>query len=112
MSESFGRAPAGPEASRVDGGALVGRILGEQDVRFLFAVNGGHTWPILAHLRAHGVQMIHMRHEQSCAYAADAWARTSGKPGVLAVTALVSPQPAVTDSTPGVPVVRAHASAA
>jgi acetolactate synthase I/II/III large subunit len=87
MSESFGRAPAGPEASRVDGGALVGRILGEQDVRFLFAVNGGHTWPILAHLRTHGVQMIHMRHEQSCAYAADAYARTTGRPGVLSVTA-------------------------
>ena len=31
--------------------------------------------------------MIHMRHEQSCAYAADAYARTTGRPGVLSVTA-------------------------
>src|SRR5437762_12072877 len=31
--------------------------------------------------------MIHMRHEQSCAYAADGYARTSCRPGVLSVTA-------------------------
>src|SRR5438552_2367391 len=81
------RTAPGPEATRVDGGALVGRILGEQQVRHLFTVNGGHIWPILAHLREHGVEMIHMRHEQSCAYAADAYARSTGRPGVLAVTA-------------------------
>jgi len=31
--------------------------------------------------------LIHMRHEQACAYAADAYARTSGTPGVCSVTA-------------------------
>ncbi|HJW70858.1 MAG TPA: thiamine pyrophosphate-binding protein [Candidatus Binatia bacterium] len=87
MGDSIGRPLAARDETRVDGGALVGRILGEQDVQYCFTVNGGHIWPILSHLREHGVQMIHMRHEQSCAYAADAWARTSGKPGVLAVTA-------------------------
>jgi acetolactate synthase I/II/III large subunit len=87
MGDSIGRPLPARDETRVDGGALVGRILGEQDVQYCFTVNGGHIWPILSHLREHGVQMIHMRHEQSCAYAADAWARTSGKPGVLAVTA-------------------------
>jgi acetolactate synthase-1/2/3 large subunit len=87
MGDSIGRPLPARGETRVDGGALVGRILGEQDVRYCFTVNGGHIWPILSHLREHGVQMIHMRHEQSCAYAADAWARTSGRPGVLAVTA-------------------------
>jgi acetolactate synthase I/II/III large subunit len=87
MGDSIGRPLPARGETRVDGGALVGRILGEQDVRYCFTVNGGHIWPILSHLREHGVEMIHMRHEQSCAYAADAWARTSGKPGVLAVTA-------------------------
>jgi acetolactate synthase I/II/III large subunit len=87
MGDSFVRplAPAG--AARADGGALVGRVLREQEVRHLFAINGGHTWPILSHLRENDVQMIHMRHEQSCAYAADAYARTTGRPGVLSVTA-------------------------
>src|SRR2546427_6655449 len=87
MGESLGRPAAGPAAARTDGGALVARVLHDAGVRYLFTVNGGHIWPILAHLRDHGVTMIHMRHEQSCSYAADGYARTSGQPGVLAVTA-------------------------
>src|SRR5207244_8482637 len=87
MGESLGRAAAGPAAARTDGGALVARGLHDAGVRYVFTVNGGHIWPILAHLREHDLQMVHMRHEQSCAYAADGYARTSGRPGVLSVTA-------------------------
>ena len=87
MGESLAKPAAAPGAARVDGGALVGQVLAEQQVRHLFTINGGHIWPILSHLREHGIQMIHMRHEQSCAYAADAYARTTGRPGVLSVTA-------------------------
>src|SRR5262245_401252 len=87
MGRSLVKPAAPPGASRVDGGAVIARVLREQDVRYLFTINGGHIWPILAHLREHDVQMIHMRHEQSCAYAADAYARASGRPGVLSVTA-------------------------
>jgi acetolactate synthase-1/2/3 large subunit len=87
IGEAVTRTPSDAPAGPVDGGALIGRVLGEQKVRHLFAINGGHTWPILVHLREHGVQMIHMRHEQSCAYAADAYARTAAQPGVLSVTA-------------------------
>src|SRR5690348_14920016 len=75
------------ETANVDGGAIVANVLGSLGVKYLFAVNGGHTWPILARLREHGIKLIHMRHEQSCAYAADGWARTSGTPGVCNVTA-------------------------
>jgi acetolactate synthase-1/2/3 large subunit len=71
----------------IDGGALVGRILKEQKVQYLFAINGGHTFPILANLRNNDVKLIHMRHEQACAYAADAYARTTATPGVCSVTA-------------------------
>jgi len=71
----------------VDGGELVSRVLETQGVKYLFAINGGHTFPILATLREHGVKLIHMRHEQACAYAADAYARTTGRPGVCCVTA-------------------------
>ncbi len=71
----------------VDGGTLVGRILQEQQVKYLFAINGGHTFPILANLTNHGVKLIHMRHEQATAYAADGWARTTATPGVCCVTA-------------------------
>jgi acetolactate synthase-1/2/3 large subunit len=71
----------------VDGGTLVGRILQEQKVQYLFAINGGHVFPILANLTNHGVKLIHMRHEQATAYAADGWARSTGRPGVCCVTA-------------------------
>jgi acetolactate synthase-1/2/3 large subunit len=74
-------------ANVVDGGELVSRVLESQGVKYLFAINGGHTFPILATLREHGIKLIHMRHEQACAYAADAYARTSGNPGVCSVTA-------------------------
>ena len=87
MGRSLAAPPETPDSPRLDGGALIGRILGQQHVEYLFTVNGGHIWPILSRLRENDVQMIHMRHEQSCAYAADAYARTSGRPGVLAVTA-------------------------
>jgi acetolactate synthase-1/2/3 large subunit len=87
MGEAMGKPLAAAGAARADGGALVADVLAEQKVPYLFTVNGGHIWPILSHLRDRGIQMIHMRHEQSCAYAADAWARTTGRPGVLAVTA-------------------------
>jgi acetolactate synthase I/II/III large subunit len=78
------------EAARpalIDGGALIGRVLRDLGVRYLFAINGGHTFPILAALRENGVTLIHMRHEQACAYAADAYARASGTVGVCSVTA-------------------------
>ena len=86
LYESSAASQAAP-SNRVDGGELVSRVLEAQKVKYLFAINGGHTFPILATLRAHGVKLIHMRHEQACAYAADAYARTSGTPGVCSVTA-------------------------
>jgi len=73
--------------AELDGGALVSRVLAEQGVTHLFAINGGHTFPILAHLRDNGVKLIHMRHEQATAYAADGWARSTARPGVCCVTA-------------------------
>ena len=73
--------------SELDGGALVGQVLKEQKVKYLFAINGGHTFPILGQLVANDVKLIHMRHEQATAYAADAWARSTGRPGVCCVTA-------------------------
>ena len=95
MGKTAGAALAGEGAAesvpstavKIDGGALVARVLQSQGVKYLFAVNGGHTWPILAALRDHGIKLIHMRHEQSCAYAADGWARTTATPGVCSVTA-------------------------
>jgi len=72
---------------RIDGGALVARIMRENKVRYCFTINGGHLFPILANLKSNDIKMIHMRHEQATAYAADAYARLTGEPGVCMVTA-------------------------
>src|SRR4030081_1194628 len=72
---------------KVDGGELVARIMRENRARYCFAINGGHLFPILAQLRSHEIKLIHMRHEQATAYAADAYARMTGEPGVCMVTA-------------------------
>jgi acetolactate synthase I/II/III large subunit len=84
--KSLGGEPA-RDAALLDGGAIVGRTLRDAGVRHLFAINGGHTFPILGALRANDVMLVHMRHEQACAYAADAYARASGGVGVCCVTA-------------------------
>jgi acetolactate synthase-1/2/3 large subunit len=70
-----------------DGGQLVARIMRENRTRYCFAINGGHLFPILAQLRNHEIKLIHMRHEQATAYAADGYARMTGEVGVCMVTA-------------------------
>jgi acetolactate synthase I/II/III large subunit len=73
--------------AKADGGELVARILRENRARYCFAINGGHLFPILAQLRNHEIRLIHMRHEQATAYAADGYARMTGEVGVCMVTA-------------------------
>jgi acetolactate synthase-1/2/3 large subunit len=73
--------------AKADGGELIARVMRENRVKYCFAINGGHLFPILAQLRNHEIKLIHMRHEQATAYAADAYARVSGEPGVCMVTA-------------------------
>ena len=72
---------------KADGGELVARIMRENRTRYCFAINGGHLFPILAQLRSHEIKLIHMRHEQATAYAADGYARMTSEPGVCMVTA-------------------------
>src|SRR6266481_8382812 len=73
--------------AKFDGGALVARVMRENRVKYCFTINGGHLFPILANLKNNEIKMIHMRHEQATAYAADAYARITGEPGVCMVTA-------------------------
>src|SRR5579863_4641435 len=73
--------------AKADGGELVARVMRENHARYCFAINGGHLFPILAQLRGHEIKLIHMRHEQATAYAADAYARMTGEAGVCMVTA-------------------------
>ena len=109
-----GSAARRTESSRVDGGELVSRVLESQKVKYLFTINGGHIWPILAHLREHDVQMIHMRHEQVvrlrrrrlCPH--DRHARRAAASPPAAVSRTRSP----VSASPGSPAARSSASPA
>jgi len=69
------------------GGLQIARVLKEEGVKYHFGVGGGHIFPIMDGLGQIGSKMIHCRHEQAGAYAADAYARASGKLGVCFGTA-------------------------
>jgi acetolactate synthase-1/2/3 large subunit len=52
----------------------------------IFGYPGGAIMPVYDALTGSGVRHILVRHEQSAAFAADAWARVTGKPGVCMAT--------------------------
>ncbi len=69
------------------GGDLVAEVLKAQGTPFLFTLCGGHIAPILVGCKQRGIRVIDTRHEATAVFAADAVARLTGKPGVVAVTA-------------------------
>ncbi|MDH5245740.1 MAG: thiamine pyrophosphate-binding protein, partial [Betaproteobacteria bacterium] len=71
----------------MNGGEHVADVLRANRVEFLFTLCGGHISPILAAARARGIRIVDTRHEATAVFAADAVARLTGAPGVVAVTA-------------------------
>ena len=69
------------------GGQLVGEALAKEGTKVLFTLCGGHILPVYEGCLDQGIRIIDVRHEQAAAFAADAWARVTGQPGVAAVTA-------------------------
>ena len=71
----------------ITGAAMVFRALEDQGVRHVFGYPGGAVLPIYDELKNHKfVKHILVRHEQGAGHAAEGYARSSGKPGVLFVT--------------------------
>ena len=63
------------------------KCLEEQNVEFIFGYPGGAVLPIYDELKNfNSVKHILVRHEQGAGHAAEGYARSSGKPGVLLVT--------------------------
>ena len=73
---------------------IIGQVLRQQGVRFIFTLCGGHISPILVGAKKEGIQVIDVRDEVNAVFAADAVGRITGVPGVAAVTA----GPGVTNS--------------
>src|SRR5436190_19548028 len=70
----------------MNGGALVVRALEHAGVEVVFGLPGVHNLAIWRALADSQIRLVGVRHEQAAAYAADGYARTSGKPGVALVT--------------------------
>ena len=69
-----------------NGGAAVVETLAAHGVDTLFGIPGTHNLELYRHFDANGVRAITPRHEQGAGYAAEAYARVSGRPGVVVTT--------------------------
>jgi acetolactate synthase-1/2/3 large subunit len=69
------------------GGHRVAEVLHAHRVPIVFTLCGGHISPILAASKALGIRIVDTRDEATAVFAADAFARLTGRPGVAAVTA-------------------------
>ena len=67
---------------KVIGSYLIARTLKEEGVDTLFYLMGGPNFDIVMAAEDFGIRCIDFRHEQAAAFAAHAYARVTGKPGV------------------------------
>ena len=71
----------------LSGAEIVFKALEHQKVEYIFGYPGGAVLPIYDELKNHKtIKHILARHEQGAGHAAEGYARSSGKPGVLLVT--------------------------
>src|SRR5215211_1657040 len=69
-----------------NGGAAVVETLRAHGVDTVFGIPGTHNLELYRHLTRLGIDHVTPRHEQGAGYAADGYARVSGKPGVVITT--------------------------
>jgi acetolactate synthase-like protein len=74
-------------AMEINSGDIIGQVLREQGVKFLFTLCGGHISSILTGAKKEGLRIIDVRDEVNAVFAADAVGRLTDTPGVAAVTA-------------------------
>ncbi|MHB8746704.1 MAG: biosynthetic-type acetolactate synthase large subunit [Gammaproteobacteria bacterium] len=86
-------------AVELSGADILIRCLRDEGVEYLFGYPGGAALHIYDALyRQEEVKHVLVRHEQGAAHAADGYARSSGKPGVVLVTS----GPGVTNTVTGI----------
>ena len=74
-------------ANLMTGAEIVFKVLEDQGVRHIFGYPGGAVLPIYDELKNHKkIKHILVRHEQGAGHAAEGYARSTGKAGVLLVT--------------------------
>ncbi|MGH3802773.1 MAG: thiamine pyrophosphate-binding protein, partial [Pseudonocardiaceae bacterium] len=69
------------------GGEVVAKSVALHGTDTVFGIPGNHNLGIYQYLASSGISHFLNRHEQGCGFAADGYARTTGRPGVALVTA-------------------------
>lgn len=72
--------------SQIDGGHLVAKALKNEGVEYIFSLSGAHIRTIYDGCVDEGIEIIDVRHEQAAAFAAEGWAKVTGRPGVCVAT--------------------------
>lgn len=70
----------------VSGSEILLESLRRENVEVVFGLPGGAVLPLYDALYSAGIRHLLVRHEQAAAFAADGYARVTGKPGVCLVT--------------------------
>ena len=74
-------------ANLMTGAQMVFQALEDQGVKHIFGYPGGAVLPIYDELKNHkNIKHILVRHEQGAGHAAEGYARSTGRPGVILVT--------------------------
>ena len=74
-------------SKQLTGAEIVFKALADHDVEYIFGYPGGAVLPLYDELVKHkNIKHILVRHEQGAGHAAEGYARSSGKPGVVLVT--------------------------
>jgi thiamine pyrophosphate-dependent acetolactate synthase large subunit-like protein len=69
-----------------NGGAAVVETLAAHGVDTIFGIPGTHNLELYRHFPKAGIRTVTPRHEQGAGYAAEAYARVTGRPGVVVTT--------------------------
>ena len=95
-AEHQARKPKG----RMTGAAIIVKALQDQGVEVIFGYPGGAVLPLYDELfKTNNLRHILVRHEQAAVHAAEGYARSTGKPGVVLVTSGPGATNAVTGLT-------------
>lgn len=87
-----------PEDKSVQAGKHIARIFKEEGVEYYFGLVGGEMYTLMVACGMEGIKLVHVRHEQAGPYAADGYARGSGKVGIAYGTS----GPGVTNMVSGI----------
>jgi acetolactate synthase I/II/III large subunit len=80
------RAPVAPESKLMSGAKILLECLVRENVDCIFGYPGGVTLPLYDAFYDHPIRHVLVRHEQNAAFAAEGYARSTGRVGVCCAT--------------------------